>query len=72
MTLGTNYDLWRTRGELTAAATVIERRCNCPCDHTQPCDEGCLPANDPTPAEFDEWTCVGGWQRKLYDPREEA
>ncbi len=48
---------------------VLMEACDCPCDHTVKCEDGCLPADDSEPYEW-TWKCIGGTRFKMVDWRE--
>jgi hypothetical protein len=50
---------------------ILAQDCDCLCDHTKRCEDGCNPADANVPVEWSEWTCIGGTRYKLYDTRED-
>ena len=58
----------RSRSRFTG---VDMQDCDCFCDHTARCENGCYPEDAEPQLEWSEWTCIGGTKYKLTDTRED-
>jgi hypothetical protein len=67
-----SYDAWRTTPPDTSRYEgILEQECDCMCDHTVNCEDGCNPADSDVLPERGRWVCIGGTRYRIYDTRED-